>query len=303
MPFCFNKKTHWCYAHFHTSLPLPFRTWSRPSPCYAVPWRFRAGSLWGQRSFSWIIPRRMRSWRYLLKREDEVPERFGAWPKFESKKMNLTFLLESRDIFNEDPFGYLQVQCVSAAQWSSVDIDGYVWRAFFCPQKIWGDEGAGTAEVLGRKCSYERPKKFERLHCWRWESQKNANPHFRPRTSSLETNLRETEMMALKKQDAGSLVTRISGNPPCQPCPQGLPESGAILWHGKSGRDVVGSTWCGSRWHGFLGETAMGRAILNPRWYFSRWISDMGSCFLIPNLKIPVILNFAEIRGFLILVS
>jgi len=29
--------------------------------------------------------------------------------------------------------------------------------------------------------------------------------------------------------------------------------------------------------------------------YFSRWISDMGSYFLIPNLKIPVILNFAEI--------
>lgn len=36
-------------------------------------------------------------------------------PKFERWKMNLTFLLESRDIFNEHPFGYLQLQCVSVA--------------------------------------------------------------------------------------------------------------------------------------------------------------------------------------------
>ena len=67
----------------------------------------------------------------------------------------------------------------------------WVWRAFFCPQKIWGEEGTGTAEVLAGKSSYERPKKFQRLNCFLFLSMritKECEPPFPPEsTSSLET--------------------------------------------------------------------------------------------------------------------
>ena len=137
----FQKKSPLVFRAFSRVLTFTSRTWSRPSPCYAVPWRFRAGSLWGRRSFSWIIPRRMRSWRFPSwkgKHEAMKPRVLVLEPKFKRWEDDSSqFYWNQEIIFNEDPFGYRQLECVSGStQWSSVDIDGYGVR-FFVP-KIFG---------------------------------------------------------------------------------------------------------------------------------------------------------------------